>query len=545
MFSSCNSFLYLFDIIGTTPQLFIFKNKRYKSIFSSLLSIIIIFISIAFSILSLVDYLKYDNPNIIYFKNNDKNGEINFLLKDFLLVFQLVDSIDSTTFNILNESICHYVAYYHIIYNNGTIFDQPLNIKKCEFGKYLDSEYHNLVNENTYGRTLDEFYCLNTKDNNLSLFYDPNIGFSIITLDVIFNNNSIYTPEKIYSLIVTENDLIDHYNKKVPISKGYDFHFSTAYNSLEYTKISYTLQYIKYESDESLIFKNSRTLKGLSFLSMDSFRVNIGNSILQNNFQSSNIGKIEILINRTNFDNYKRSYEKLQNLLAGVMSIINILLEVGRQIANILCSKKMNKDIIEYLINKKQILKKEKNKKNVNNVQLKINNEIKETIVEKDIIDKTNVVENLENIEKSCEIQLNKPNENNNNTKNKKIKVIKVGNNKAIKKINYCNIIKSFFGFKDKKSKLINLCHAIVNEDMCVEKLLERLYNLENVYSYLSKDNIEKISFIKNKRFNEIYKFIYEVNIEEKKVRLKEENNKDLRINIKNVKNELNLKNNS
>ena len=100
---------------------------------------------------------------------------------------------------------------------------------------------------------------------------------------------------------------------------------------------------------------------------MDSFRVKIWNSVLQNNFQSSNIGKIEILINRTNFDNYKRSYEKLQNLLAGVMSIVNILLEVGRQIANILYIKKMNKDIIEYLINKKQTLTNEKNKKNTSN----------------------------------------------------------------------------------------------------------------------------------------------------------------------------------
>ena len=53
MLNKAESLLYEFDLIGITPQLLIFKNKRYKTFFSSILSILIIFISIIFTIVSL------------------------------------------------------------------------------------------------------------------------------------------------------------------------------------------------------------------------------------------------------------------------------------------------------------------------------------------------------------------------------------------------------------------------------------------------------------------------------------------------------------
>ena len=55
MLKKCKLFLYSIDAIGTRPQLFIFNNKRYKSIFSSLTSLFIIFISIIFVIYSLMN----------------------------------------------------------------------------------------------------------------------------------------------------------------------------------------------------------------------------------------------------------------------------------------------------------------------------------------------------------------------------------------------------------------------------------------------------------------------------------------------------------
>ena len=244
MIESLKSFIFLFDLIGKNPQLLIFNSYRNKSILSCLISLIIIFVSIAFSIYALLEYLKYKNPNIAYSKDNDGETKRNIFKKDFLLMFQL---IDTTSLKTLDNSIGYYVAEYIIIYNNGTNSYTPLDIETCEIGKNIDKKYQNFVNDNSnYGRKVDEFKCITSKFENISLFYDPKVGFSAINLYIIYQNNTIYTPEKIQSLLITENNIINHFNRKDPINRGYMFQLTSAYSSIEYTKINYNFQYLKY-----------------------------------------------------------------------------------------------------------------------------------------------------------------------------------------------------------------------------------------------------------------------------------------------------------
>ena len=180
------------------PQLFIFNSKRYKSIFSSITSFLIILFSIGFAIISLYEYLKYESPNIAFSKDNDEKTERSILLKDLILAFQLVDSIDNFYFNTLNDSIGYFQADFNIYYNNGSMDYKLLDIENCEFGKNIDLKYKDLFNnQSTYGRSLEEFYCLNTQNTNLSLFYNPKVGFSFVTLYIIFKNNTLYSPEQI------------------------------------------------------------------------------------------------------------------------------------------------------------------------------------------------------------------------------------------------------------------------------------------------------------------------------------------------------------
>ena len=44
-----------------------------------------------------------------------------------------------------------------------------------------------------------------------------------------------------------------------------------------------------------------------------------------------NIGSFKFSLNKSNYDNYKRTYQKLQSLLAEIMSVISLLFEIGRQ----------------------------------------------------------------------------------------------------------------------------------------------------------------------------------------------------------------------
>ena len=93
-------------------------------------------------------------------------------------------------------------------------------------------------------------------------------------------------------------------------------------------------------------------------------------------------------------------------------------------------------------------------------------------------------------------------------------------------KINYFHIIKSFFCFKDNRTKLINLYHEIIFEDFSVEKMLERFYILENMSHLISKKAREKGKFKTNKKFKEINECIQNLNKFKKKNLYNEGNNK-------------------
>ena len=100
---------------------------------------------------------------------------------------------------------------------------------------------------------------------------------------------------------------------------------------------------------------------------------------------------------------------------------------------------------------------------------------------------------------KSDEIS-EKSNDNNNmfieNDKMKKV----IENNKELKKVNYFHILISYLCFKTKKTEIINLCDDIITEDLCVERILKRLYNLERFCPYFSyNEGKEETITCKNK----------------------------------------------
>ena len=138
--------------------------------------------------------------------------------------------------------------------------------------KKIDLKFNDLVDDYySFGREIEDFYCINLKDK--PLFYYPHYGYSYITLHIIFKNNKHYSPEEIQTLIVSESDLIMHNNKLNPIGLNTEYYTTAAYNSLEYTKIEYNLQFIKYESDDGLIYQNSKFFKGISFSDMTNYRI--------------------------------------------------------------------------------------------------------------------------------------------------------------------------------------------------------------------------------------------------------------------------------
>ena len=523
MFNKYKSFLYTLDLIGPSPQLLIFNDKRYKSIFSSLFSILIILFSIFFAIYSFIEYSKFDNPFITYYKDNDEITNRSFVLNDKLLMFQLMGT---KTVNIFNNSIGYYQGLYYIYYNNGTTEIIPLNISKCELGKNVDYSYNNIISKETlFGKTIEQFYCIDY-NVNLSLFYHPNIGFSCINLYVILKNDSNIPPEGIQSFIITENNIINHKNKDNPIKKSYIYQYTTGLSSIDYTSIAYNFQYIKYESDNGLLFKDYKFFNGMIFSNINFYKNNNIDIYGLKNYldisPNSIISTITFMINQSNFDIYKRSYQKLQSLLAEITSVISLLFQIGEQISYILCNKKMSKNILIGIMNKSKIDLLNKRSHDINKIFKRENICSEKKIMkskslsnEKPLNDvyylekENNFISEKKNIKsKSMEKPqtdiYNSEKENNKSfgvEENNEINI----NNKLIKNINYFDIIKSYFCFNDKKTKMINLCHNIISKDICIERILERFYNLEN--SNFSGKEREDINCNKTKRDKEINEY--------------------------------------
>ena len=225
MIDKCKSLLIALDLIGSSPQLYILSNKRYKSIFSSIISILIILFSIIFTMFSIFDYLKYQSPIVAFSKDSDLNTEREIVLKDILLMIQIVDS---STLNYVNDSVVYLNAQFTEIYDNGTISGIPLEIERCEVGKNVNIKFKDIIEDKyKFERRIEDFYCLNPK-NNISIYFFPNIAYSFIEIHIYIKNNSGYIPEKLQPMIVTENDLIDHKNKNDPISSffiSYNYKF--------------------------------------------------------------------------------------------------------------------------------------------------------------------------------------------------------------------------------------------------------------------------------------------------------------------------------
>ena len=107
-------------------------------------------------------------------------------------------------------------------------------------------------------------------------------------------------------MMIYENNLINHDDKKSPITEGISYQFIQGFSSKEETTINFNFQFLKYETDDGLFFENQKYLNGISFLDMTYFKsINENYGFDINN--SSKIGRINLAFNKSNYDYYRRT----------------------------------------------------------------------------------------------------------------------------------------------------------------------------------------------------------------------------------------------
>ena len=466
------------DFIGFIPQFRILEETRYKSIFSSLLSIAIIIFSVAFAFYSFLDYLN-QNPNVHYYKNNDKTTNKTFTISDSFLMFKNNFFCASDPFDNGNLIVS--------LNSPGEVFFEDVNYEPCELGKNLDIKYKDIIEEfeRIEDTKISDYSCLNYNGTKFTLINNPYIS----------NNNETTLEIRLESTcedfilafnLVTQNDFIEHKNKKNPIVPYYQKHRIITDN--KFTNLIFYYNYIKYESDDGFIFSNKNIINGIG----------VSNT---NSYDKREVSKdalyIQFKMNGASYDYYQRNFIKFQTFLAEVMSLINLLITISKIISEFLLNKKMNKDIIRYILTPNEVkensITKEKEIHGIFDIKFK---------KQKNQIDKNKIDKNIKgnHFSESPRTPTISPEDQNNNSDNEKNNE-KINN--VMKNIKVNSIIKSFFCCKDKKTELINLCDDIIYKDICIERILKRLYLLENEFDIL-----------KNEKFFEIENIIDDLNKE-------------------------------
>ena len=456
-----------FDFIGFVPQFRILDETRYKSIFSSILSIILILFSIAFVSYSFSEFI-HQNPKVEYYKSNDDLTNKTFLISDSLLMFKY----DFYSWpNVSNKP-----TFEITIYNIKEDFYQSLDFEPCELGKNIDIKYKETIEkfEKIEKMNVSDFFCINFNNTKFMLYSHPSLPSEYENI----LNIRVYSDCEDYMLyfkLVTENDFIDHNKKDNPIVPYYKNTDIFLYN--EYKYLYYYFHYIKFESDEGFIFSNKKTLNGIG----------VSSSTSSEGYGKPYILCIDFKMNSANYDFYRRKYEKFQSFVADVSSLINLLITISQVISEFLLSKKMNKDIIRYILTTNNKMKKNISEKQTSFNRSKLNeilendNKSKSLSSEKKVMD-INILEN----QKSKNPLDSNNNENNFEKGIDDKKIIYV-----MKKLKFINILKSFFCWKEKKLKLIELCDNIIKKEICIEKILKRLYILESIFNIIIEENRE------------------------------------------------------
>ena len=545
LMSNKKNLFFKFDILSNPPYLRIFGNNNYKTTWSTYISLIVVTFSLAFILDSSFRYFRFTNPNIYYWKDSAYEKNLSIKLNETILMFKIDDFYKENKEIFKQLKLNAYL--YDFDYNTSYEYKEyELTLEECELGININIKFEELIKEfknNHLGKSIHTFYCINRKDaEEYSLSYNKKEGHNYLYIFLSSKNKSYIPPKDLRLTIIMGNDFINHTNKYNPIKNNYIEAYSSYFDNNIFEITNFNLDYIEYDSDDGILFDSINTYHGVRLHGQNQ------ELYIRKEADLNSIGGVKIQINRNTFDKFERNYIKLQYLLSEIESIIALTYNIGKILANIIARKKMSLDLSRIIMSKKtEIDKGEFDLYKKNPSFNEIYGDIEYIRNQKYQFKRNNSLDKYQSSIKTSLSSRNQEISNNffrknsykdSNTKLNIKKVIKdsilrnidinIMNELKMKKISVNSILRSYFCcFKDKKTKLINLCHSIILNELCIDRILIRLFKLEKIYDLLSDADKAKIHFMQIRELEEINSYLkkkFSMNTEEK------ENSKSLDI---------------
>ena len=519
------------DFISPYITLYYNKQNKHSTIFTGIISIITVILSILFGIICSIDFIFHKNPIVFYYKRNI--NDIGIFPINSSQIFSIIE------INTFNDSFTNYTynKLFSIIGTENISYDFYLNNNENDFSHWI----YDKCNYSDYGQHLEIFkskfdndnlenkYCVKKYYNHTSktIIYnnDKNFKYPSIKHGIENINNSNYTiaiKECENNIILNNNKCYSHSFIQQKIEEHY-FIFKLYYlesyleiddykNPVRYSIIENKGQYYPKYFDINLINYHPIYINSNIGIFFDKkSHITIVNSIEDNvNFgidENNMVFNLFIFQMKNNVEIYERTYKKIQDITGAIDGIIEILNFISKSILFIFYNQFQIINDFNSIINSKieNIKNKKESTKNSNNL---IQRKLGKLNINKEIL-LNNYIKDNESIE-----YLKKFN-------NKNITLFKLNNNELLiyKKyfffknfrLTWFNYLKNRIYYSNSKTNtyieyLINLREKILDE----KKLFSFYIQLKTYKKVFIKDNVslkknivnEKKSMIKHNLSN-------------------------------------------
>ena len=452
----CRRLFYFIDFYKFKFHLMFKKKNKYNSKLGSLASLISIISYIIIIIFNLKNLFLRKNFYMISLSHYNIDTKIYF--NDTLMIFSFINSNGE---NLLNNTK---LINFSILYNNGK---ENINI---EYSTSICEKY--IKNYKTRNFS-EEFQCGYL--NNIILkgrSHEEDYNYLLFSINIC-NENNCYDKEEIKSKLSNSYFYLffpeyetNHYNYSNPVNLLYNqkiFHFSYDFNKI----YEYFFSDMFYFSDDGIFFEN--------FQETDYFMIVKESLDIIRKDNVNNYGQIVLNSNQQQIS-YYRNYDKFQDLIPSLTSMIQIHFYFCTFITQYFTKKLFNVEMVNSImfkqdknINKISIYKEKTIKINNNNSLIRLKDNIKSEISRKDyrnIIEKSQIdLRNFTEIQKFKQ----SPEYSFKNVSNFYFYTFKFKW--------YYYFIPNFIQLKNKNFIILNRCKEKIYENLSIETIFNEIEN--------------------------------------------------------------------
>ncbi len=445
------------DFLGHKPCLYTYGKERYTTKFGLILSILTIITLVVISLILSVSFIQKKNLTIVSFDDNRPHIASAELSKE--PIFFRVS--DLNTGKMVDQKILTVLPFL-AEFKNGKYSETELETEQCKLNKHFKDP--DLVkNEN-----VENYLCL--KDD-LSMLFDSKKGYKrYINIFVVKCGTYGKTkPSDCLDRKLIDEDVsmgyyfydafypittVDHYNKSNPTNKSF---FTKKYKLVDgfLTEMMNILVNDRYITDKGLVFEDLDINDGFTIKEDRVSRYPKGNLPF--------LGVWQLMPTPNLIYTTKRSYEKIQNLMADLGGILKFIITVASFITNFVTEKIFYVDMSNFFIS---------NEDEKKNVAKRLN---------------CSSFVNVNNVEYSNSIK--ESNKNNLNNFSFRAKTKKIKKKKTLKTISVLlPCVKAY------KNLNVNVFKELIRKKVSTEEILKVDADFDN-FKYLMLDDNEMVLF--------------------------------------------------